>query len=321
MYQNSKEIKPLNWGAFVDETLKRRKAEKLTQREHAALANVSIPTMADFEKGETSITLAKAFDIMRVVGLFEEMNQVSHQDIFVQKAWKRWRDLTEKLPQNSPVRLPYGYCCFDYYLEGVKPVGIEQFCEIAKKSGGNTPKNASLWTWEDKNSIRISQSDNVVECWQPHQGRVVQHDFWWGVPEGRMFLIREYPEDCGEWIYATVAEGTMIDPTIHIRLMVQALHCARDLAFHMSEHGDTVVYFRALYAGLNGRTLRSIFDDSLKGAHVTRSNEMLLEVSISTEDMNSKLADYLYPLAVEFYSHFGAKIERSFFESMLSSVA
>ena len=54
------------------EAIRRRKEEKLTQREHAALASVSIPTIVGFDRGEKTLTLAKAFDILRVVGLIEE---------------------------------------------------------------------------------------------------------------------------------------------------------------------------------------------------------------------------------------------------------
>ena len=63
MPENSRAIGPLNWRALVDEALRRRKAEKLTQREHAALASVSIPTIVAFDRGERTLSLAKAFDI------------------------------------------------------------------------------------------------------------------------------------------------------------------------------------------------------------------------------------------------------------------
>ena len=39
------------------------------QREHASLAGVSIPTIVAFDRGEEHLTLTKAFDILRVVGL------------------------------------------------------------------------------------------------------------------------------------------------------------------------------------------------------------------------------------------------------------
>ena len=73
MLQNSGRISPLNWQLLIDEALRRRKAEKITQREHSALAAVSVPTMAAFEQGDKTLSLAKAFDILRVVGLIEEV--------------------------------------------------------------------------------------------------------------------------------------------------------------------------------------------------------------------------------------------------------
>ncbi len=60
---------PLDWCQLVDEAIRRRKAEKLTQKEHAPLASVSIPMIVAFDRGEITLSLAKAFDILRVVGL------------------------------------------------------------------------------------------------------------------------------------------------------------------------------------------------------------------------------------------------------------
>src|ERR1700694_1974457 len=104
MPQNSGRIAPLNWRTLVAEALRRRKAEKLTQREHAALASVSIPTIVSFDRAEQTLTLAKAFDILRVVGLLEEPGKEGAQGAFVQEAFARWRELTAKLPPDSPGR-------------------------------------------------------------------------------------------------------------------------------------------------------------------------------------------------------------------------
>jgi transcriptional regulator with XRE-family HTH domain len=118
MSENPRGIASLNWDALVNEALRRREAEKLTQREHAALANVSVPTMAAFDRGETTLTLAKAFDILRVIGLIDEPPEHGAQDIFVREAFARWRSLTERLPPDSPGRFPNGWYRFDYHLDG-----------------------------------------------------------------------------------------------------------------------------------------------------------------------------------------------------------
>jgi transcriptional regulator with XRE-family HTH domain len=97
---------------------RRRKAEGLTQREHAALASVSIPTIGAFERGKRTLTLAKAFDILRVVGLVVEEAEDGAQEAFIRDAYARWRELTSPLPADSPGRFPHGWYRFDYCLDG-----------------------------------------------------------------------------------------------------------------------------------------------------------------------------------------------------------
>lgn len=59
----------LDWRAFVQEAIKRRKEQKLTQKQLAVLAGVSGPTVNAFEQGKDSITLKSAFKILGVLGL------------------------------------------------------------------------------------------------------------------------------------------------------------------------------------------------------------------------------------------------------------
>ena len=106
MPQNPRGIAPLNWRALVEEALRRRKMERLTQRQHAALASVSIPTIVAFDRGERSLSLGKAFDILRVVGLIEEPTEDGAQQAFVQEAFARWRELTARLPENFSGAFP-----------------------------------------------------------------------------------------------------------------------------------------------------------------------------------------------------------------------
>ncbi|WP_075553250.1 helix-turn-helix domain-containing protein [Candidatus Paracaedibacter symbiosus] len=59
----------LNWPDFINEAIKRRKSQKLTQEQLAILAGVSKPTLNNFEQGKTTITLENAIKILRVLGL------------------------------------------------------------------------------------------------------------------------------------------------------------------------------------------------------------------------------------------------------------
>jgi len=62
----------LNWEALVDEAIKRRKQQRLTQRQLAILAEVSTPTVNKFEQRKTTITLAAALKILHMLGLAVE---------------------------------------------------------------------------------------------------------------------------------------------------------------------------------------------------------------------------------------------------------
>lgn len=59
----------LNWQSLIEEAIKRRKEQRLTQEQLAVLAGVSKPTLNAFEQGKTSITLENAIKILRVLGL------------------------------------------------------------------------------------------------------------------------------------------------------------------------------------------------------------------------------------------------------------
>jgi len=59
----------LDWPVFVEEAIKRRKLQKLTQKELAVLAGVSGPTVNRFEQRNGNITLKSAFAILKALGL------------------------------------------------------------------------------------------------------------------------------------------------------------------------------------------------------------------------------------------------------------
>lgn len=62
----------LNWQELVNEAVKRRKEQGLTQKQLAILVGVSGPTVNSFEQGKSSVTLESCFKILRFLGLFEK---------------------------------------------------------------------------------------------------------------------------------------------------------------------------------------------------------------------------------------------------------
>jgi transcriptional regulator with XRE-family HTH domain len=305
---------PIEWRAVVTEALRRRKAEKLTQREHAALAGVSIPTIAAFDRGERTLTLAKAFDILRVVGLVEEPAEDGAQEAFVLEAVARWRELISSLPKESAGRFPHGWYRFDYALEGpiapVTPRELEKILPKVQVPHTGYPMFAILTRPE----FAPQEVDGVLECWlKPGDAGIdravydaAHCDFWRASGEGRLVLMRGYQEDAQE----TFAPGTVFDTTLPIWRMSEALLHASRLAAVLKATPDAEisVQFRALYTGLSGRVLRSwanpLADLFIEGG-AARSDEALLETTVSIRDIEENLAGAVFPLASSLFERFG----------------
>ncbi len=59
----------LNWQLLVEEAVRRRKEQRLTQEQLAILAGVSKPTLNRFEQGAMTISVDRAVKILRMLGL------------------------------------------------------------------------------------------------------------------------------------------------------------------------------------------------------------------------------------------------------------
>jgi transcriptional regulator with XRE-family HTH domain len=306
-------ITSLDWRSLVSETLRRRKAEKLTQKEHAALAGVSIPTMAAFERGETTLSLAKAFDILRVVGLLAEPNKEGAQGAFVQQAFARWRALTAPLPEDSPGRFPFGWYRIDYALEGdLKEVELHQFEDMLRKAVVHHT-GWPMFLFPGRPDLEAREVDGVIECWlKPEDagierpfGDAAHCDFWRAAPTGRAFSIRGYQEDGQD----TFPPRTIFDNTLPTWRIGEALLHAEALAEQLAEDKDKLnVRLRVLYTGLSGRVLRAwanpMTDLFMEGGGA-RSDEAMLETLVPVKDIQANLAAYLHPLIASLFERFG----------------
>lgn len=296
----------------MGEALRRRKAEKLTQREHAALAGVSIPTIVAFDKGEYTLSLSKAFAILRVVGLVEERLDEGAQEVFVRQGVERWRELTAKLPEQSPARFPRGWYRIDYALEGkLRQPKLPELQKILEKSAvrhTGWPMFVSL----TRPDVSPREVDGVIECWIRPPERKEERalvdpahcDYWRAAPSGRLMLMRGYQEDSQE----TVPPGTIFDTTLPIWRLGEALLHAAHMAEQLraDEQSEITVKFRALYTGLTGRVLRSLQGQrDLLESMAARSDEALLETVLSAHTIQNALADAVYPLVAALYERFG----------------
>jgi len=62
----------LNWSVLVDEAIKRRRGMNLTQKQLAALAKVSTPTVSRFEQNAKDIQLSSALAILDTLGMTDK---------------------------------------------------------------------------------------------------------------------------------------------------------------------------------------------------------------------------------------------------------
>jgi transcriptional regulator with XRE-family HTH domain len=324
MSENTR-IGPLNWRALVAEALRRRKAERLTQREHAALASVSVPTIVAFDRGERTLSLAKAFDVLRVVGLIEEPAEDGAQGAFVNDALTRWRALTAKLPKDSPGRFPRGWYRFDYALEGdLRNPELPELEKLMKKAVIRHT-GWPMFVTMTRPEFVPREVDGVIECWVKPGSDEVERltadaahcDFWRAAPSARMFLMRGYQEDSLE----AVPPGKIFDTTLPIWRLGEALLHAANLAalLRANDTTEVTVHFRALYTGLTGRTLRSLqtgVGHTLFDAQPAKSDEAMLEAVVPVAKINAALADVVYPLVASLYERFGvAQLSRDFVAS------
>ena len=314
MSENPRGIVPIDWPALVREAIRRRKAERMTQRDHAALAGVSVPTIVAFDKAGTTLSLAKAFDILRVVGLLEAKDRAGSQRAFVGDAFERWRQLTATLPGGSPARFPHGWCRIDYELAGpLKPVTVPGLREALKQSVA-PHAGWPLFLFLPQPGLAPYEQDEAIQCWVKPQdgaggarafGDAAHCDFWRVSPQGRAMTIRGHQEDGEE----TFAPGTILDATLPIWRLAEALLHAARLARHVSEDPPaTQVRLRALYTGLGGRVLKSwanpLSDLFIEGG-ASRSDEAQLEITAAALDIEAELPRLVHSMVASLYERFG----------------
>jgi transcriptional regulator with XRE-family HTH domain len=309
-------VELLNWQKLIDETVERRKESGMTKREHTALAGVSAPTMAAFERGETTLSLAKAFDILRVVGLMDEPVAAGAQERFLRESIERWESLVASLPTTNNARFPDGFYRADYCFGGeLKTATTKEFEDMLREVSHTKYTGWPVFMFMTREETRPREVDGAIETWLPPSEIVPRStddpahcDFWRGVPSGRMFLLRGYQEDGQE----TFPPGTVFDVTLPIWRMGEILLHARNLAQHLAKDdpGDLTVKLRILYSGLRGRQLKSWanpFAGIFMEGRPSRSDEVLIETEVPVRNIEEDLAGVLVPLVSQLFERFDAE--------------
>ena len=245
----------LDWRAIVEEAVGRRKRESLTQRDLAALAGVSPPTVVGFERGDTRLRMDKVFTILSALGMLAETGSASSQKSFVHAAYRRWNELIAPLEEDDPARLPFGRVTYDYDLgRNATPVSLKDLLPLLREAGQGETGWPPFWV-ATRDRIRPYTRDGVIECWQgvPEPDRSKdpsQADFWRVSPTGQAYLSRGLDED------GILSPGSILDVALPVWRTAEVLMHAERLIDRWPGKVDRIA-FSLRYAGLAGRELAS----------------------------------------------------------------
>lgn len=307
MPENSRpKIAPLDWQGLVEEALRRRRSEGLTQKEHAALAQVSTPTIIAFDRKKTSLSLGKAIDILHVVGLVAERSPANPQDIFVHEAEQRWVELTNDLGDDAPPRQPFGHQAYDYNLAGANTGSVRTLLDALRQADRKYTGWPPFWV-PTREEIAPYPFDGGVECWlvQPTESEfndAAHSDFWRATVDARLYLRRGYQEDSAD----VLTPATIFDLTLPVWRAGEVLMHAYHLAKALDAAPDAEATVRVHHTGLAGRTLKSWANPhrGIIGDYRCRTNDADGSVSCRASEIESSLPKLVTQLLAPVYERF-----------------
>jgi transcriptional regulator with XRE-family HTH domain len=286
-------IEPINWQEIVKVAKLKRKEEGLTQKAHASLAGVSIPTIISFDNAETTLSVQKALDILKVVNMVAKKSCNSDRlTEFALNAKNKWQELISSLPEDSLAVHPFGYYTYTFSIEGpLKTINIQGFKKILEevsriKYSGWSP----FWVPQSEDIAPYVNDDNNIECWLGNKYLAKKRDkifpspedFWCASSSGLMYLQRAYREDCS---LELLKPGTILDINLPIRNITEIICYADRLRRAISlDAAQSSVNLHILYTGLKGRKLANwtnpthpIFEETT----VSMSNEVDIAAKFS----------------------------------------
>jgi len=298
----------IDWRAVVDEAVRRRKADGLSQRDLAALAGVSAPTVNQFEQGEINLRFERVVAILDALGLFLQPGRSDNLQSFAHAARQRWEKLVANLPPDSPSRQPFGHSQQAYSLELHDPSPSLSRLRETLARAPHTSGWPPFWV-PAREPLKPVIRDGVIECWlgKPEVDRMfpdaAHTDFWQIGRGGSAYLQRGYQEDGPD-----LQPGTIFDVTLPIWRTGEVLLHAAWLAREFSGSSGQKIRFSAKYTGLAGRELFSwakpLIHIGLPQQYRARTDAVDLNIDTTVleveENLHSPVSRALSPLYEQF---------------------
>jgi transcriptional regulator with XRE-family HTH domain len=300
---------PIDWRVVVDEAIRRRKRERMTQRSLAELAGVSVPTVNAFEQGQIRLRFERVIAILEALGLFVQPSDPDSFSSFRHNARRRWEELIAPLPPEDPSRQPLGHSEQAYALEGLtKPIGTRELGNVLAhipKSSGWTP----FWV-PTRPELRPVAEDGLIECWlgrpgtDRHFSDAAHSDFWQVSRDGYAYLHRGFQEDGPD----NLEPGTIFDLTLPIWRTAEVLIHAANLARALGGDDDTGIHLTARYSGLEGRELinwaKPLLRSVLDGRYRARSSRVDLDVRTEVGKFDADFEHVIQSFVEPLYERF-----------------
>lgn len=300
---------PIDWRATVDEAIRRRKEEGLSQRSLASLAGVSLPTVNAFEQGQINLRFERVVAILEAINLFIRPADQDSFESFLHDSRRRWEELVGDLPKDHPSRQPHGHSEQAYTiigLENVPPAGqLREILSTIPKSSGWTP----FWV-PTRPELRPIIEDGALECWlgrpetDRHFGDAAHSDFWRVSRDPFAYLQRGYQEDGPD----NLEPGTIFDVTLPIWRTAELFLHAANFARLLDANDETEIRFSARYTGLEGRTLitwaKPLLQDVIDERLRARSSKVELGLEARLIDLENKLEEAVGEFVEPLYERF-----------------
>lgn len=328
MSENFRNIETLNWKSLVSEAIKRRKEEKLTQKKHALLAGVSVPTMQEFERGSTTLTLQKVIDILDVVGLISNEEAKNNLEIFYETAEQRWYSLVQDLLKEDQTNnrgreldqtFAHTYGAFTYTFAIVKKTPIKMDViqlknKLMSASRIKYTKHSPFYIYSNNPLLKPNLVQNyIIECWYKTSklgdiisGDTSDHYFWWASTDGQLHYHKGYMED--NWEKGSPGKVLYID--VAIAQAVEMILFATRLGSCWDQKNDetTKIDLFLNYRGLAGRRL--VVDNETIQSHICKQDGYKSRVTfdvdqISDDDKDREnLIGLIYELLSRLFQNF-----------------
>ena len=297
----------IDWRSVVDEAVRRRKQDGLSQRDLAALSGVSVPTVNAFEKAQINLRFDRVVAILDSLGLFVRPGESDSLQAFIHGARRRWEELTENLPQDHPSRQPYGHSEQAYLVESSEARPLSKLRDLLAQAPATTGW-PPFWV-PTRASLKPIVHEGHVECWlgRPDVERAfpdaAHSDFWRVSRDGKAYLQRGYQEDGPD-----LEAGTIFDVTLPIWRTGEVLLHAAWLARELGSGSEGEIRFLARYTGLAGRRLFSwakpLLQVGVTTSHRAQTDSIDLGVNTTVQQVEQELGAIVETALAPLYERF-----------------